>query len=254
MSDETPETPETVDPRARLPVRRRKRVRGRMARAFLGVPGLMPREIDFLKAFIRHYQQTGRWNATLAAIAIGLSPKGASVEGHRILHLPHVTLAWEAWMQKADRAADIDPTDAAIRHRQHLEAIAHSNILDGSALVADAEGNLRFLIRPSDQWSTQFARAVKRIKQKETIRTIDAERNLTETTIELEFEMHDKNAALRLEAQERGLVAKAGKLLLPDGTEVEGEGGIHIYQVNRFELPDNGRGPKPVAMASGAPS
>lgn len=247
----TPETP--PDPRAALPVRRRTRVRGRRVRAFMGVPGLMPREIDFLKAFIRHYQRTGRWNASLAAITIGLSPNGANTEGHRILHLPHVKLAWEAWMQKADRAADIEPGEAAIRHRQHLEALAHSNILDGSSLVADEQGNLRFQILPSDQWSTAFARAVKRIKQKETIRTIDAERNLTETTIELEFELHDKNAALRLEAQERGL-AKGNKVLLPDGTEMETEGGIHVYQVNRFELPDNGRGPKPVAVASGAPS
>src|SRR4029078_5877731 len=174
-------------------------------------------------------------------------------EGHRILHLPHVKLAWEAWMQKADRAADIEPGEATIRHRQHLEALAHSNILDGSSPVADAQGNLRFQILPSAQWSTAFARAVKRIKQKETIRTIDAERNLTETTIELEFELHDKNAALRLEAQERGL-AKGNKFLLPDGTEMETEGGIHVYQVNRFELPDNGRGPKPVAVANGAPS
>jgi phage terminase small subunit len=216
-------------------------------RSFQGVAGLALREVDFLKALVKGYRATGRWNMKAAAIACGYSPAHAHTEGSRILARPHVQAAWEAFLHRRDLLAEIEPETIDARHVLDLEAIAHSNILDISDLVAepaDAGGALRYRLRPSEQWPLHAARAVKKIKQKETIRTLDAETGATETTIELEVELHDKLGALRLEAQERGLI-KSGKATLPDGTELEslGEGGIHIYQMNRFDLPDNGRGP-----------
>lgn len=238
--------------------RRTPRASGKMARhqRFMGVTLLMS-EIDFLKAYWKRYGETGRWNAKLAALDCGHPPASAAGQASAILGRPHVRMAYEAMLQQRDLLADVDVTDAMVRHKRDLDAIAHSNILDTGELRVDEEGNTRYIMRPSEEWPIHAARAVKKIKQKETIKRIEIEGKppIEERTIELELELHDKVAGLKLEAQEQGLLRGLNKVTLPDGSEIESQGGVHVYQVMRFNLPDNGRGPKPVAAleASGAP-
>lgn len=212
-----------------------------------GISGIEARYADFLRAYIRHYRETGVFNAAAAARAVGYAVASAKVEGARILAIPEVHAAWRAYMEACGKAAEIPITDQEIEHDREVYALAHFRLTDVIEYDGDA---VRIL--PTEEWPWQARRAVKMIEQKEVTKVLPD--GTTETTRSTRIEAHAKEPVLRLEAQKLGKIKGGTTVRLPGGQEIDSDGAITVYQVNQvnhFEIPDNGRGPKAIGAPPG---
>ncbi|WP_157442639.1 terminase small subunit [Deinococcus misasensis] len=138
-------------------------------------------------------------NATKAAIRAGYSPKSAHVIAHDLLKNPlvaqHITTLKRKKAQKNEITAQ--------RVIEELAAIAFSSTRDLG--VWDADGLTPY---PSSILTRDEAASVKRVKMKKTISQVSE--LVTDTTIEIEIQQHDKLAALDKLAKHFGIYKEAG--------------------------------------------
>lgn len=87
---------------------------------------------------------------------------------------------------------DSDRRDAV---RQELEAVAASQITDVITWTQSADGGVTALVRPSEELSERAKRGIKKVKI-----------TPTQHGDQIEIEMHDKLAALRVLARAEGLL------------------------------------------------
>lgn len=133
------------------------------------------------RRFVEAYCATG--SLLKAALAAGYSPKHARVYGQDLLKLPHVRAAVEA------RWADLAQEAGYNQRRLQIElaALAFSDI---SHYQVDTETGEVTLTKDAP---AHAMRAVQKIKRRITSRTKDGE---TETTVDVEIALWDKNTAI----------------------------------------------------------
>jgi phage terminase small subunit len=197
---------------------------------------LTPREA----IFVQEYLSNGYWAAP-AMIAAGYSPNAAKVEGHRMLKHPRIHEAIRKAVQER-----LDKYDVSInRIHQELATMAFSDI--GDYMSWDVNGSTALV--DSDHVPPMKRRAIESVKRTDT-----------ENGSTFEFKLRDKTRPLELLLKAAQLAAgvptgEGATVTLPDGTTVQASegGGVFIYQTERIELPDNGRGLAAAKPVNGGP-
>lgn len=135
-------------------------------------------------------------NATQAAIRAGYSAKTARQQGERLLSNADIQARVEGLQAKRARRAEV----TADQVLAEVDALATSDI--GDIVEFSSEHGIRF--KPTDDIPEHARRAIASVKVKRYPHRDDP----SETYDLVEFKLWDKNAALRLALQHRGLLTE----------------------------------------------
>jgi len=141
-------------------------------------------------------------NATKAAKAAGFSEKSAGYQGRDMMKRPHIKAAIAAIDRET--LARIDSTGEKVL--AELALIAYQDMADFVGVNADGDVQ----VKRFDTLLPGRSRVVKKIKQTKKTRRVPGAEGATIEEITTEFELHDKESALKMLGVRHGVIKEEG--------------------------------------------